>query len=109
MAPVVNPPAARATPEATSMPIQMPQGTWLFRLATFPMPKRKRAARKPPPVSRASLKNPVTPMMPPKVANRMMGAAKYWKSPCWILSVSRGGALTPSFGKPMVSKGSHAR
>ena len=35
---VVNPPAASATPQATSNEIQMPQGLWLSRFVTRPRP-----------------------------------------------------------------------
>ncbi len=41
---VVKPPAAKATPVATSMPIQSPQGYWSSRLVTAPMPQMKRTA-----------------------------------------------------------------
>jgi len=43
---VVNPPAAKATPQATSKAIQMPHGLWLSRLVTEPNPKSMRVRPK---------------------------------------------------------------
>ncbi|MBP2672323.1 MAG: hypothetical protein H6Q85_2389 [candidate division NC10 bacterium] len=43
---VVNPPAASATPQATSNAIQIPQGLWLSRLVTEPRPKSMRVSPK---------------------------------------------------------------
>jgi len=43
---VVKPPAASATPQATSMAIQMPQGWESLRLVTGPRPVSKRARPK---------------------------------------------------------------
>ena len=43
---MVNPPAARATPQATSKEIQMPQGLWLSRLVTEPSPRSMRVMPK---------------------------------------------------------------
>jgi len=56
----VKPPAARATPVATSMAIQMPQGYWSSRLVTAPRPKNSRTASTASPAA-ATTAMPITP------------------------------------------------